>query len=148
MSKNRLTTIIASAAAAGVIIAVGAWSIGRSSNDSATASSAPAAQMGRALGGPPGGRPGFGTPVTGATAAQVKNAALAKYKGTVEGVMKLPDGSYVVHVFTSSGELHVAVSKGLQVIGSQQGGRPPGARPSVPGGPPPSSNGAGPGRSA
>jgi hypothetical protein len=75
---------------------------------------------------------GFGTPVSGATAAKAKTAALAKYKGTVERVMKLDDGSYVVHVITSSGEYHVAVSKDFKVTGAQQGG--PGASGAPPAG--------------
>ena len=66
---------------------------------------------------------GFGTPATGAAAAKAKAAALAKYKGTAERVMKLPDGSYMVHVLTSGGgEYHVAVSKDFAVTGAQQGG--------------------------
>ena len=67
--------------------------------------------------------PGFGAPVTGAAADKAKAAALAKYKGTVERVMKLSDGSYEVHVIGSSGgEYHVAVSKDFKVTGAQQGG--------------------------
>jgi hypothetical protein len=84
-----------------------------------------------ANGGPPQGGPGFGTPVTGATATKVKAAALAKYPGTVERVMQLADGSYVVHVFGSGGsEVHVLVNKQFQVTGTATGppGRPaPGA---------------------
>jgi hypothetical protein len=82
--------------------------------------------------GPPAGAPrgGFGTPATGAAADKAKAAALAKYPGTVEGVMQVPDGSYEVHVITKSGgELHVQVSKAFQVTGTQQGGPPAGAAP-------------------
>src|SRR5205085_9854506 len=81
--------------------------------------------------------PGFGAPVTGAAADKAKAAALAKYKGTVERVMKLSDGSYEVHVLTSGGgEYHVAVSKDFKVTGAQQGGPggPGGAPGSLPGG--------------
>jgi hypothetical protein len=145
MINNRLTTIIASSTAAAVIIGVGAWSIGKSSNDNASASSTPAAQRSQAppTGLPPAGARGFGTPVTGATATKIKAAVLAKYKGTVERVIQLPDGSYGVHVITTDGELHVAVSKDLKVTGSQTGG-PPG----MPGGAVPSANGAGSGKSS
>jgi len=78
--------------------------------------------------GPPGA-PGLGTEVTGAAAERVAAVARAAHKGTVERVVKLQDGSYVVHVITSGGELHVAVSKALKVTGAARGG--PGA-----GGPP------------
>jgi hypothetical protein len=44
----------------------------------------------------------------------------------VERVVQLPDGSYEVHVITSSGEQHVLVSKDFEVTGTQQGGPPPG----------------------
>lgn len=81
-------------------------------------------------GGGPGG--GFGTPATGAAADKAKAAALAKYPGTAERVMKLSDGSYVVHVMRSSGgEVHVLVSKAFAVTGTEQGppagGAPPAA---------------------
>ena len=78
---------------------------------------------------PPQGAPpqGFGTPVTGDEADRVADAATAEVDGDVERVVKLPDGSYVVHVITSGGEQHVLVSKDLQVTGTQQGG--PGVRP-------------------
>jgi hypothetical protein len=75
--------------------------------------------------------PGFGTPVAASVAKQVAAAATAKYPGTVERVMKLPDGSYVAHVITSSGERHVLVSKAFAVTGSQQGG-PGGSTPQRP----------------
>jgi hypothetical protein len=87
--------------------------------------------------GPPagsGGGSGFGTAATGTAAAKAKAAALAKYPGTAERVMQLPDGSYEVHVITrSSGEVHVKVSKSFQVTGTQTG--PPA------GGAPPASSG-------
>jgi hypothetical protein len=85
--------------------------------------------------GPPGGangagpQGGFGTPVTGATADKAKAAALAKYPGTAERVVQLPDGSYEVHVITKSGgEVHVKVSKAFQVTGTDTG-PPAGAAP-------------------
>jgi hypothetical protein len=83
--------------------------------------------------------------VTGATADKAKAAALAKYKGTAERVMKLADGSYMVHVLTSNSEYHVSVSKDFKVTGAQQGG--PGGRPGgpPPGMTPPSGAGAAPG---
>jgi hypothetical protein len=100
--------------------------------------------------GPGGGAPpGFGRPVTGAAAAKVKAAALAKYPGTIEHVMGLPNGGYVAHVLTSGGgEKHVLVNSSFQVTGvdtGPPGGGPPGAGPpgagppggGMPGGPPP-----------
>ena len=67
----------------------------------------------------------MGTTVTGAAADKAKAAATAKYPGTVERVMRLPDGSYEVHVITTSGgEVHVQVSKTFQVTGTSQGGPP------------------------
>ena len=46
---------------------------------------------------------------------------LARYKGTIERVVKLPDGSYEAHVITSGGEVHVHVSKTFAVLGVEQG---------------------------
>ena len=95
--------------------------------------------------GPPsganGGAPGaFGTAVTGAAADKAKAAALARYTGTAERVMRLPDGSYVVHVLEGSGgEVHVKVSKAFQVTGTETG-PPAGAAPSA-GAAPPASHG-------
>jgi uncharacterized protein YjlB len=66
--------------------------------------------------------------VTGAEANKAKAAALAKYKGTAERVIKLGNGAYLVHVIASKGEYRVAVSKDFKVIGAQQGG-PRGAGP-------------------
>jgi hypothetical protein len=73
---------------------------------------------------PGGGQapPGFGTPVSGTAATKAAKAAVAKYPGSVEAVMQLSDGSYVVHVITSSGEDHVAVSSAFQVTGVEQRG--------------------------
>jgi hypothetical protein len=132
------------AGVAAVVLAFGAYAIGSSNSgtgSSGTANAAPAGLAGQAsrVGRPPlNGQapPGFGTPVTGATADKAKAAALAKYKGTAERVMKLPDGSYAVHVLTSNGEYHVSVSKDFKVTGAAQGGPgrggpglPPGAAP-------------------
>jgi hypothetical protein len=135
-----LTFAVAGIAA--VAIAFGAHAVGNS--NSGGSSNAAAAPFARGAQPPANGQapPGFGTPATGADAAKAKAAALAKYKGSVEMVAKLPDGSYEVHVITSSGEYHVAVSKGFQVTGAQQGGPggPGGAGGAggVPGGAPPS----------
>jgi hypothetical protein len=132
-SKNPLTYVAAGVAA--VVLAFGAYAIGSSnSSDSGTADASQAAARNGA--GPPTGRgpAGFGSPVAGAAAAKVKAAALAKYPGTVERVFKLSDGSYVVHVLRSSGEVHVKVSKDFVVTGTENGmpgraaaGPPPGA---------------------
>jgi hypothetical protein len=106
-------------------LALGGYFVGHSNSSStataAVPASAQAGQFQRNGQGPPGG---FGTVATGTAANQAKAAALAKYSGTVQTVMKLSDGSYVVHVVTSSGEVHVLVSKDFKVTGTQQG--PPG----------------------
>jgi hypothetical protein len=81
----------------------------------------------RPPGAPRAGGPGFGTPLTGATAAKVKAAALAKYPGTLERAVQLPDGNYMAHVFASGGEVHVLVNKQFQVTGVRTG--PPGGGP-------------------
>jgi hypothetical protein len=130
--NNRLIKITAGAAAT-VAIVLGGVAIGRTGSGSSAS----------ATGGPPGGgRPGNfqgggpgggGAAVTGTTATKVKNAALAKYPGgTVERVMQLPDGSYVVHVMTGSTEVHVLVSKAFKVTGTAKGGPPQGG--GMPGG--------------
>lgn len=86
--------------------------------------------------GPPGGsggRPPWGgqgppAPVTGAAAERAKAAALAKYPGTVERVLKNPAGGYVVHVIRKDGtEVHVLVNSAFQVTGVAPAGHPPGA---------------------
>jgi hypothetical protein len=143
MSSQKPVTF-AVAGIVAVLVAVGAYMLGNSSSSNATAGAATAAAVGPsgtaqppAAGQPPqNGQapPGFGTPVTGATADKVKAAALAKYKGTVERVMKLADGSYEAHVLTSGGEYHVTVSKDFRVTGARQGGPGPGA--AAPGAPP------------
>jgi hypothetical protein len=128
----------ATAGIAAVVIAVGAYAIGSTSSDGGSSSATNAAgtglpvqtgQNGQAPSGPvpQSGQapPGFGSPASGAAASKARAAALAKYKGTVERVMKLDDGSYEVHVIASNGEYHVAVSKDFKVTGAQQGG--PGA---------------------
>ena len=73
----------------------------------------------------------MGTAVTGATLTKLKAVATAKYPGTVERAMKLSDGSYEVHVIQTGGkgEVHVLVSKGLKVTGTQKGGPPGGGAP-------------------
>ena len=109
------------AGSAAAVIAIGAYVVGRSSSDSTTTASP-------AFGGAPpaqGAPPGLGQDVTGATADKVEKAALAKYPGTIERIAALPDGSYVAHVITSNGELHVLVSKDFKVTGTEQGGGPP-----------------------
>jgi hypothetical protein len=152
---NNITnpTRYAAAGAAAVALAFGAYTIGNSSSANGTNGTANAAQPGAA--GMPSGHlprggqppPGFGTPVTGAVAAKVKAAVLARYSGTVERIMKLPNGSYVAHVITSSGELHVAVSKDFKVTGVQHGG-PPGGMPPASGAQPGSGMPPPPGKSS
>jgi hypothetical protein len=115
----------AAAGVAAVALAFGAYAVGNSNSGNSSNGTANAAQSGQF---PRNGQPraGFGTPVTGTEAAKVKAAALAKYNGTVGRIIKLPNGSYVAQVTTSSGELRVAVSKDFQVTGARQGGPGPG----------------------
>jgi hypothetical protein len=142
MSSQKPVTF-AVAGIVAVLVAVGAYMLGNSGSRNATAGAATAAAVrppgtpqAPAAGQPPqNGQapPGFGTPVTGATADKVKAAALAKYKGSVERVMKLADGSYEAHVLTPGGEYHVTVGKDFKVTGARQGGPGPGAGGAGPG---------------
>jgi hypothetical protein len=65
--------------------------------------------------------------VTGATLTKLKAVVAARYPGTVERALKLPDGSYEVHVIHAGGEVHVRVSKDFKITGTEQGGPPAGA---------------------
>jgi hypothetical protein len=117
-------------AGAAATLAVGAVIAGCGSSNTTTVT--PAAATSSAPSTTQGSPPAIGTPATGAAADKAKAAALAKYPGTVERVMKLSDGSYVVHVIRSSGgEVHVKVSKAFAVTGTEQGppagGAPPAA---------------------
>ncbi|MEA2389483.1 MAG: hypothetical protein QOG41_2256 [Thermoleophilaceae bacterium] len=139
-SHKRARFVAAGAAAAA--IAIGGLAVGISSSGngaSGTANATPAAQTapgpgprttpapGAANGPvptavygqvPKGWHPGSGTRVTGAAANKAKAAALARYPGTVNRVLKLSDGSYAVHMFATSGPHHVFVSKGFKVTGA------------------------------
>jgi hypothetical protein len=70
---------------------------------------------------PAGWQPGTGTIITGASADKAKAVAVAAgYKGTVNRVLQLSDGSYVVHIIANpSGPHHVFVSKDFKVTGSE-----------------------------
>jgi hypothetical protein len=126
-TSTKMTRTIAAAAVA-AMLAIGAYALGSGSSAGANAAQNISAQQpGAALNGQPpgagarGGPPGMGTPVTGATATKVGNAALAKYPGKIEHIQKLANGSYVAHVLpTSGGEIHVLVSKAFRVTGTQQ----------------------------
>lgn len=121
-SNNKIPTRSIAAGLAAALLALGGYAIGKSNtSDTATAAAGPqaAAQMPQQQTGQ--APPGFGTQATGVAAEKAKAAAVAKYPGNVEGVMQLSDGSYVVHVITSSGEVHVAVSKDFTVTGTEQG---------------------------
>jgi hypothetical protein len=126
-APGRRTTVTKAIAALAVAAAVafGAGAI-TNSRSSAAAGTAPGVR-----GGPPGHAgagmpPQMGTEVTGATRTKLTDVATAKYPGTVERAMQLPDGSYVVHVITSNGEVHVLVSKQFTVTGADTGGPPAG----------------------
>jgi hypothetical protein len=118
MNLKAITLTTLALLPAGVLAACG-------SSSSTTASSAAGGTTqattpsGMPAGGPPSGEmpPGMGTEATGTAATKASDAATSKYEGTVERVMKLDDGSYVVHVMTSSGEQHVKVSAKFKVTG-------------------------------
>ena len=129
MFSHKLTRFIAAGTAA-VAVAIGGIAIGNASTGggasgaanvaqaAAPARSAPAqtAQSGTI---PKNWKPGDGTLITGAAANKVKALALAKYPGTtVNRVLQLGDGSYVAHMFATSGPHHVFVSKAFKVTGT------------------------------
>ena len=103
MFPRKLTTTIAAGAVA-IAVAIGAYAVGDSNSSdgaSGTANAAPPAQSAQAPQdgqvpqadqGPQNWRPGTGTIITGAAADKAKAAALAKYPGTVNRVLKLSDG--------------------------------------------------------
>jgi hypothetical protein len=118
---------VAAVALGGLVAACG------SSSDTTAATTGSAAADPATPGAP---SPGLGTDVTGTAATKAKKAALAKYPGTVERIMQLPDGSYVLHVIRNSGdEVHVKVSKTFAVTGVEQRMPGRGAPPSTSGTP-------------
>jgi hypothetical protein len=135
MRKNITTSLAAMGAVVVLVLGVKAASDNDTGAANASAGGPAAMQQGQMP--PQGGQmpPGMGTEATGDEADDAAAAATAEYDGDVEKVMKLEDGSYVVHVVTSSGEVHVAVSADFEVTGEAQG--PPGGMP----GPPPSASG-------
>jgi hypothetical protein len=122
-TPSKIAKVVAAAAAV-IALVLGANAIANGNSSSASAGGPTQTAAGR----PPGG---MGTAVTGATLTKLKAAATAKYPGTVERAMKLPDGSYEVHVIQSGGkgEVHVLVSKAFKVTGTQKGGPPGGGAP-------------------
>ena len=135
MTSSRISRRSRRAAAGAVAaIALGGAIAGCGSADTtASATAAAASATSGATAGAQNAPPAMGKEVTGTAAAKAKAAALAKYPGTVERVLQLDDGSYVVHVMRSSGgEVHVKVSKDFAVTGLEQGmpgggGAPPSA---------------------
>jgi hypothetical protein len=68
---------------------------------------------------PPGWTPGSGKLITGTAADKAKAIATAKYPGTVNRVLQLSDGSYAVHLFATTGNVHhVFVSKDFKITGT------------------------------
>ena len=130
MISHRLTRFVAAGAATVVLAASGLSLVNSSSSNGASGAAnttqtvapsrgaAPSqpAQSGQL---PQNWRPGTGTLITGAAADKAKAAALAKYPGTVNRVLKLSDGSYAVHMLGASGPHHVFVSKDFKVTGAQ-----------------------------
>ena len=126
-TPSKIAKVVAAAAAI-VALAFEANAIANGDSSSATANGPQTAAGRPGTGGPPGG---MGTAVTGATLTKLKAVATAKYPGTVERAMKLPDGSYEVHVIQTGGkgEVHVLVSKAFKITGTQKGGPPGGGAP-------------------
>jgi hypothetical protein len=125
MFSRKLTRFVAAGAAA-VAVAVGGLAIansgsGNGTSGTANATQAPAPSQATPTGQiPQGWQPGTGTIITGAAADKAKAAALAaKYPGTVNRVLRLSDGSYVVHLIATSGPHHVFVGKDFKVMGSE-----------------------------
>jgi hypothetical protein len=124
--RRRVAAGAAAVALSGALAACGSSAPTATTTTGNGAAATPAGATGN-LGTPPG----LGTEVTGAAAAKAKAAALAKYPGTAERVVQLPDGSYEVHVLRKSGgEVHVRVSKDFKVTGTEQGPPAGGAPPS------------------
>jgi hypothetical protein len=125
MFSSKLSKSIAAGTAA-VAVAVGGLAIGNSGTSTSASGTANVAQAAApshaAKSGqlPPNWQPGSGTPITGAAADKAKAAALAAgYKGTVNRVLQLSDGSYAVHLFANpAGPHHVFVSKDFKVTGT------------------------------
>jgi hypothetical protein len=126
--RRALAGLVATAAIGGLIAGCGSSSSTSASTTRTTSAASANAAPSGAPSGAKGAPAGFGAPATGAAAAKAKAAALARYPGTVERVMKLSDGSYEVHVIRKTGsEVHVLVSKSFGVTGTQTG--PPGGTP-------------------
>ena len=129
MLSPKLTRYLAAATAA-VAVAVSGFAIGTASSDNGASGAATQAQAAAprqasapdhtAQSGqlPQGWQPGSGTIITGATADKVEALAVANYPGTVNRVLKLSDGSYVAHMFATSGIHHVFVSKDFKITGT------------------------------
>jgi hypothetical protein len=130
---NRRVTKVVAAVAAAVAVAIGGLAIGNSTSSngsSGTANAAQAPQSGQphqpstaTVKGqvPANWQPGTGTIITGSAADKAKAVAIdAGYKGTVNRVLQLSDGSYVVHIIANpNGPHHVFVSKDFKVMGSE-----------------------------
>jgi hypothetical protein len=121
---------IVGAVAAVAVLAFGASAIAKHGSSPSAAQGGP---QGAPQGVSPQGGPGMFAPVTGGTLAKLKAVATAKYPGTVERAVQLPDGSYEVHVIQASGqELHVRVTAGFKLAGTERdfrGGPPAGQAP-------------------
>jgi len=121
----KLAKVVATVAAIAAL-AFGAAQITKTDASPASAGTAQGTQASGPQGGAP---PQIGTQVSGSSLDKLEAAATAKYPGTMERAMQLPDGSYVVHVIRSGGdEVHVLVSKDFEVTGTEQG-PPAGAAP-------------------
>jgi hypothetical protein len=115
---------VAAIAAGGLAVSSSGGSNSATAAGSATPSATTAAAPNRTM--PAGARMG-GAQATGTEATKAKAAALAKYPGAADRVLKLPNGSYLVHVTKSDGtSVRVLVSSAFTVTGVQAGGPPAG----------------------
>jgi hypothetical protein len=129
LSRRKLTTSIAAAAAA-IALATGGYAIA-DSGSSGTASAAtvgkvvpftrgqpsPATVVGQV---PASFKAGTGTIVTGTAANNAKASAVAAYPGgTVNRVVLLSDGEYNVHIIGVNWPHHVFVNQSFKVVGAE-----------------------------
>jgi ribosomal protein L21E len=112
--SRKLTRFVAGGSVA-VVVATSGLAIANSSSSAGASGTATAAQPT-----PSGQQSVTATIITGTAADKAEAAArAAKYSGTLNGVVKLSDGSYVVLLTDTGGQRDVFVSKDFKVTGSQ-----------------------------
>ena len=135
LSRGKLTTTIAAAAAGGVLAVAGAAIVDAGSSNATTGSATSTGITGKVIPFhrgqpsqatvvgkvPANWRAGSGKLVTGPAAKKAKAAALAAFKGggTVNRVVRLSSGEYNVHIIGVNWPHHVFVSKSFKVVGAE-----------------------------